>query len=553
MITVGLHMCGAPREFRRWRRKAVCGVVAIAALLVLIVGHAGFAAPDDATLPEWMSKQIQWPAEEDMLKHRCDAPEYRRSDCVGWLRRLFADDILPKDIDAHLVAMRAWGVIGDRDYSAERNELCDVFLLRIDKLDVGQIYVQESAWDVVVAVRFRDGAPAKDPKQYIFDTANRILAKRIRPGQDEQYHFVANPFPDSPNITRVRWIAPEAVGGDWLMKDGKRIAVPTDHAKAAEIGTSGVAGYTNGRVVRFYIQKVLSGGPGVDPHAPRFAPPQASLKAAQVSPEAFKQMLMDVDAIKEGDATATATVERAFKVLPQAGGPGNIRNQLIIAGVNALVRAGTPEARQYLDQVVDAHRFPDDTVLVIKSLSKALPKAQSADYCLTKLKEIAEKPDGMPERTIALMHCLPGSLSSDQTNTLMMVTGMARTPEIREVGYVILTRALVDSEEGRTDVTRILRERLADPEPRIRATAARGLGATGDVRCVRNLVALLDDPAYEVRQSAVRAICRLLNWKAPELREGADKPVIADVTARLAPVLKALEVLDAAAKQPALR
>lgn len=279
--------------------------------------------------------------------------------------------------------------------------------------------------------------------------------------------------------------------------------------------------------------------------------PAADKGSGDTSAPQYRAMLAALDAVQPNGEGGAATVQRVFQALPQDPKLSSaMKGQLLTAGVNALVRAGTTAARGYLDQLVDAEHSSEDIAAIIEAVSKALPKGQATDYCLGKLKAIAENADATPAKAIALMRCLPGSLAPDQTNTLLMVIGKSRMPDVQSVGYRILTRALIDTDDGRADVVRILRERLADGDPVIRAIAARGLGAAGDVRLVRNLAPLLDDPAYKVRATAASAVCRLLNWKAPELREGADGPMITELKTRLTPVLDALEVLGTAARQP---
>jgi hypothetical protein len=213
-------------------------------------------------LPIWKMKQMTWPSSEELSSAVIAVDDKLKDDCVNWLAKFIDNKQVPKDVKVHLVAMKNWGLIRKQ---SEQKRLCDVFITRFRKGPY-TIHVQESPASVVVVIGHENLLLTDDidHKSLIFETGTLFLKEELRPEPKSNRVHVYKETHEKVEITRVTWQI-ESV----LVEDEKGNTL-LDLSKAAKLGTWHVEAETNGKYVRFNIEKETEGPMSPDPYVERF-------------------------------------------------------------------------------------------------------------------------------------------------------------------------------------------------------------------------------------------------------------------------------------------
>jgi hypothetical protein len=193
------------------------------------------------------------------------------------LRKFVSADIVPEDIDAKLLPMKGWGLIGP----SKQRRLCDVFLLQIET-DLYRIQIQESPANVLIGIQLKQEPDGQAPKVLMLGVAERVLTKPLQLAASETDRARPRRVDDHPNVAGVSWFLPR-VATERSNKDGQIIyAISAD--KVGEIGTHGVSAFTDGQHVWFNIPMAFGGSSMGDPYPyrPRFQLPEDAGKAADL-------------------------------------------------------------------------------------------------------------------------------------------------------------------------------------------------------------------------------------------------------------------------------
>jgi hypothetical protein len=211
----------------------------------------------------WKLKQMIWPSETEITGKRVNVNEELKHSCTTWLGKFLKTELLPTDINKHLVAMSEWGLVSKE---SEQKRLCDVFIARFKKGPY-VIHIQESLYNIIISVsdeRLANTAQANH-KDLVIEIGKTVLSKVLEPIPASENFHVFEFASNGKKITRVSW----AIEPVKVIKDGKSCIDPY---KAGEIGTTYVEAETDGRFVRFEIIK----SPGAvnpasyDPYIERF-------------------------------------------------------------------------------------------------------------------------------------------------------------------------------------------------------------------------------------------------------------------------------------------
>ncbi len=214
-------------------------------------------------LPSWKAKQMIWPSIKEVNVSSVVADQEVKASCINWLKKFFADEYLPLDIETHLISMKNWGLIREE---SEQKRLCDVFVVRFTK-GTHTVHIQESPYNVVIS--FADDTGLKkeriDHEQFALDTAKLILKGQMYPDPNSDIHTFEI-VRGGIKISRIVWLTKSVGTTD---RNGKKTA---DLRRAGENGAVGIEAETDGRFVRFEIIKC----PGAvkaayfDPYEERF-------------------------------------------------------------------------------------------------------------------------------------------------------------------------------------------------------------------------------------------------------------------------------------------
>jgi hypothetical protein len=215
-------------------------------------------------LPTWKIKQMAWPSSEELISAVTAVDGKLKDDCVSWIAKFIDNNQLPKDLRVHLVAMKEWGLIRKQ---SEQKRLCDVFITRFRKGPY-TIHLQESPANVVVVIGHENLLLTDDidHKSLIFETAYLFLKEELRPEPKSKRLHVYKETHEKNEITRVTWQIESA-----LIEDEKGNTL-LDLSKAAKVGTWHVEAETNGKYVRFNIEKETEDPVSPDPYVERFRP-----------------------------------------------------------------------------------------------------------------------------------------------------------------------------------------------------------------------------------------------------------------------------------------
>lgn len=102
----------------------------------------------------------------------------------------------------------------------------------------------------------------------------------------------------------------------------------------------------------------------------------------------------------------------------------------------------------------------------------------------------------------ALLHVWDGSVIDESATALLISTLSNPAWRVREMGARLAAARELDAASE-------LAELLGDETPRVRAAAARALGAIGSAEDIDSVRALLKDPEVEVRRGAQQSLDKL--------------------------------------------
>lgn len=217
----------------------------------------------------------------------------------------------------------------------------------------------------------------------------------------------------------------------------------------------------------------------------------------------------------------------------------------------ALSNTKAPDAIEHLRQYAQSVENPRLFAAAMEGVIKSMPKDEGLRLCLEEAEKLAENPDAAVGKLMFFIKGLRQDDDPPQVKVLRKILRKTKNQELRVACLRLLAKWVLDGCEARDDILRTLKAHLMDQHWRVRTSVVRALGQSGDVRCVRLLLPLLDDKDHRVQQASSKAICRLLGWQKPRLdtpeavRQWTDQ-----LKARLAPVLKALDDLTAATQEP---
>jgi hypothetical protein len=213
-------------------------------------------------LPAWQIRQMVWPSSEELRSAGVAVGEKLKEDCVAWLTKFLDAKQLPPDTKAHLVAMKRWGFVRQGN---KQSGVCDVFLTRFQKGPYS-VHIQESPGNVLVTIGCEslppDGGP--DPQALVFQTAGVFLKQELRPNAQSKHLYVSKSEQNGVATMKVTWQI------DSVLREDEKGNTYRNGVKAAELGTWHVVAETNGRYVRFDIQKFVDAPMRLDPCAKRF-------------------------------------------------------------------------------------------------------------------------------------------------------------------------------------------------------------------------------------------------------------------------------------------
>jgi hypothetical protein len=213
-------------------------------------------------LPAWQIKQMVWPSSEELRSAGVTVDEKLKEDCVVWLAKFLDAKELPPDTKAHLVAMKRWGFVRQ---ASRQSAVCDVFLARFQKGPYS-VHIQESPGNVLMTIGCENLPPDGGPDQQalVFQTAGVFLREELRPNPQSKHLHVYRDDKNGVVTTKVMWQI------DSVLVEDEKGNTWRDGGKAAELGTWHVVTDTNGRYVRFDIQKFVNEPRRPDPCAKRF-------------------------------------------------------------------------------------------------------------------------------------------------------------------------------------------------------------------------------------------------------------------------------------------
>ena len=209
-----------------------------------------------------------------------------------------------------------------------------------------------------------------------------------------------------------------------------------------------------------------------------------------------------------------------------------------------LLHAEAPDVPALLSQVAAATDNADLFEEAIEGVIKSMPEAEAKKFCLEQARKLADGPDASAEKLMFFIRGLRQDDDPPEVKVLRQILRRTQNEELRTACLHILSKWITDASEVRGDILRILKERIADESFAVRASAARALGESGDVRHVRLLMPLLDDQDKHVRRTTAKAICRLLGWEIPRTDTAeAEKEWLDKLKDRLEPVMKVVDDL----------
>ena len=184
----------------------------------------------------------------------------------------------------------------------------------------------------------------------------------------------------------------------------------------------------------------------------------------------------------------------------------------------------------------------------MEQVLKGLPEDEARRFCLAQAQAMAANPDAAPDKLIFCVRALGPQEDPPQVRVLRQILRKTQNEKLRTECLRVLASWIAAPAEAREDVLRILEQHLGDGNPRVREAAVRALGESADMRYVVLLSKALDDQDTSVRWSAARAICRLLHWEEPALKDDGSFNTWREGTrAQLDAALEALSQLEAAA------
>ena len=216
-----------------------------------------------------------------------------------------------------------------------------------------------------------------------------------------------------------------------------------------------------------------------------------------------------------------------------------------LAAYAALGRIGTPKAVAVLEGLLVKPDPPNEFESIMSAFLRRYSRARAQEVCCQRLAVLLDQRNAPVRRMVYHLEQLGHNYNPRAIALIQKALYSSKHEDVRTMALRSLARWLSSSGDTRDDVRRIVLHSLADPVPGVRQVAILGIGRCGDVRTIKNLSPLLDDPAPGVRDAAVGAICRLLNWKVPQLRGADNKMLPLDgFKERLEPVLNGLKDLD---------
>ncbi|MHC4867421.1 MAG: hypothetical protein ACYTEX_25385 [Planctomycetota bacterium] len=218
-----------------------------------------------AVYPAWKVKQSVWPSVSEISTKSVEVEERLKVSCMGWLRKFMSHEQVPEDLDAHLVAMKNWGLIRKE---SEQKRLCDVFVARFKKHPY-VVHVQESAYNVVMAIAYEQDAnrAATDHRNHVVQIAGIFLNKALKPNPNSENFHVSETVQDGHKLSKVVWLI------DAVAKTDEKGRACGDPKMSREIGASVVRAETDGKFVRFELVKRVKGKrSSPDPYVERFGP-----------------------------------------------------------------------------------------------------------------------------------------------------------------------------------------------------------------------------------------------------------------------------------------
>ena len=259
----------------------------------------------------------------------------------------------------------------------------------------------------------------------------------------------------------------------------------------------------------------------------------------------YNELAEELGKLGPGDQGAVAEILEALNALLEDSHVSAGALLARQAAYAALGRIGSPEAVTALENLLTKPLSRLDYEMVMTARLKCCSRPEAQAICSKRLSALLDQPNAPPCRIVFLLEQLANNYDPKRIALIQRALYAAQDKDVRVAALYSLAKWLSSSGDARDDVRRIALESLSDPEPSVRERAALGLGRCGDVRTVRNLSPLLDDPAPSVRDAALRAICRLLNWEPPQIGSADNKMLPLDgFKKRLEPVLSELEDLE---------
>jgi hypothetical protein len=214
----------------------------------------------------WKVRSMVWPSDTEISAASVSCSTAIKAEAAGWIRRFVRREYTPADLEAHMIAMRAWGRLFDK----ESEKLADVFIVRY-RTGSSVIHIQESPYDVVVSIADdeSDGKPrpVAERRAFVLETAVKVLDPNLLTDGKSGFYEARRGADSGTSVTSAfQWSPPSITGMD---AKGQKIR---DTLTASRIGAFSIKAETDGRFVRFDISKSPEAGPRLyrDPYVQRF-------------------------------------------------------------------------------------------------------------------------------------------------------------------------------------------------------------------------------------------------------------------------------------------